>query len=137
MNGRGKAERAVDVSGQVLEADVRSRRFQLWLDETTSVTVTYPPEQEAKVLCALRDHRVRHLRVVGRGRYNAHGKLLRVNPADKLELLPAATPPEQAPPSIEDVLARLASEVPAEDWQRLPGDLTDQIDHYVYGTPKR
>jgi hypothetical protein len=107
------------------------------LDETTSVTVTYPPEQEAKVLCALRDHRVRHLRVVGRGRYNAHGKLLRVNPADKLELLPAATPPEQAPPSIEDVLAKLASEVPAEDWQRLPGDLTDQIDHYVYGTPKR
>jgi hypothetical protein len=38
---------------------------------------------------------------------------------------------------IEDILAELAREIPEEDWKRLPPDLTDNIDHYVYGTPKR
>jgi hypothetical protein len=38
---------------------------------------------------------------------------------------------------IEDVLAELARGVPAEDWKKLPSDLTDNLDHYLYGTPKR
>ena len=41
----------------------------------------------------------------------------------------------EAPP-IEDVLAELAAEVPEEDWNRLPADLTDNLDHYLYGTPR-
>ena len=40
-------------------------------------------------------------------------------------------------PSIEDEIARIAAEVPAEVWDRLPRDLNDQLDHYVYGTPRR
>lgn len=38
--------------------------------------------------------------------------------------------------SIEDELARIGAEVPPEEWARVPADLTDQLDHYVYGTPK-
>ena len=38
---------------------------------------------------------------------------------------------------IEDVLPDLASRVPEGDWARLPDDLTDNLDHYLYGTPKR
>jgi predicted DNA-binding antitoxin AbrB/MazE fold protein len=34
--------------------------------------------------------------------------------------------------SIEDQLRRIAGEAPAEAWQRLPADLSDRIDHYVY-----
>ena len=37
---------------------------------------------------------------------------------------------------IEDVLTGLASTVPDEEWQTLPADLSDNLDHYVYGTPK-
>ena len=37
---------------------------------------------------------------------------------------------------IEDVLVELADEVPAEEWDRLPADLTDNLDHYLYGTPR-
>jgi len=37
-------------------------------------------------------------------------------------------------PSIEEKLARLAAEVPAEDWEQLPADLTDRLDHYLYGS---
>lgn len=37
--------------------------------------------------------------------------------------------------SIEDKLAALAGDVPTAEWDRLPTDLSDQLDHYVYGTP--
>jgi len=40
-------------------------------------------------------------------------------------------------PPIEDVLRKTASEVPQEEWDALPSDLIDNLDHYVYGTPKR
>lgn len=36
-----------------------------------------------------------------------------------------------------DDLGRLGEEVPAEEWSKLPADLTDNLDHYLYGTPHR
>ena len=35
-------------------------------------------------------------------------------------------------PAIEDVFADLAKEVPAEEWDKLPADLTDRLDDYLY-----
>jgi predicted RNase H-like HicB family nuclease len=37
-------------------------------------------------------------------------------------------------PPVEEVLARLAGEVPTAEWNNLPADLTDHLDHYIYGT---
>lgn len=41
---------------------------------------------------------------------------------------------ETAPPheSIEDQLRRIADAVPTEEWERLPADLSDRLDHYIY-----
>jgi hypothetical protein len=44
--------------------------------------------------------------------------------------------PRSCPP-IEDVLRKIASEVPQEEWDALPSDLIENLDHYVYGVPKR
>lgn len=38
---------------------------------------------------------------------------------------------------IEEILKELAAGIPREEWDRLPADLTDQLDHYLYGTPRR
>lgn len=43
---------------------------------------------------------------------------------------------ERDPEPIEDVLRRIASQVPEEEWGKLPEDLTDNLDHYLYGTDK-
>jgi hypothetical protein len=54
-------------------------------------------------------------------------------------VLPATesgTAPGAARP-IHEVLAEIAAEIPAEELAKLPPDFTDQLDHYVYGTPKR
>jgi hypothetical protein len=39
-------------------------------------------------------------------------------------------------PTIEDKLRAIWTDVPKEEWDRLPADLTDHLDHYLYGTPK-
>jgi hypothetical protein len=48
--------------------------------------------------------------------------------------VPAAE--ELAEPPIEERLRAIMADVPKEEWDRLPADLTDNLDHYIYGTPK-
>lgn len=38
---------------------------------------------------------------------------------------------------IEAVLRSLAGDVPETEWQKLPSDLTEDLDHYLYGTPRK
>ena len=55
----------------------------------------------------------------------------------ELNIVPSSE--KNGPPtmSIEEELDRIWADVPDSEWEKLPADLTDQIDHYVYGTPKR
>jgi hypothetical protein len=39
-------------------------------------------------------------------------------------------------PTIENQLRAIWANVPEEEWNLLPSDLTDHLDHYIYGTPK-
>jgi hypothetical protein len=38
---------------------------------------------------------------------------------------------------IAEVLVEIAAAIPATELAQLPLDVTDQLDHYIYGTPKR
>ena len=38
---------------------------------------------------------------------------------------------------IAEVLAAIAATIPAAELATLPPDFMDQLDHYIYGTPKR
>ena len=38
---------------------------------------------------------------------------------------------------IEELLRDLAKEIPQEEWDKLPEDLNDNLDHYLYGVPKK
>ncbi len=42
-----------------------------------------------------------------------------------------------APKPIWEVFREIAASVPPETWDALPSDLSEQHDHYIYGTPKR
>ena len=52
---------------------------------------------------------------------------------------PAGKTKRTAPklPRIAEIGMRLGQMIPKEERRRIPKDLTSQIDHYVYGTPKR
>jgi hypothetical protein len=134
----GTHEGYVDVTGEVLEADVRLRRFQIWPDEGTGVQVTFSPDQESYVTDALKDHRTLRLQVIGVGEFSPQGKPLRITRVERLQIQPVGEVAyDSTARPIEDVLADLAREVPRENWNRLPSDLTDNLDHYLYGTPKQ
>jgi len=56
------------------------------------------------------------------------------------EAAPVAAPRQEpfdptAPP-IEEVIRAIWADVPQEEWDRLPPDLSENLDHYIYGTPK-
>jgi hypothetical protein len=127
----------VEIMGHVLEADVRQRRFQVWVDEQTAVVATFNQDQEGLVTSALKDHRSLRILVRGTADVSPQGRPTRFTVIEELRLL--SEPPDEidpAVPAIEDVLADLASRVPDGEWKRLPADLTDNLDHYLYGTPK-
>lgn len=44
-----------------------------------------------------------------------------------------ASPGNTSDLEIEDVIDEAFKDVPAEDWTRLPADLTDRLDDYLYG----
>ena len=50
---------------------------------------------------------------------------------------PQSTAEAPEPLSLEEKIARIVRQVPEEEWAKLPSDLGDQFDHYIYGTPKR
>lgn len=128
----------VDVAGQVLEADVKKQRFQLWLDENTRVTVGFTGQQEEEVTTALKEHLRRKMRVKGWGQYDAAGKLLSITRVDDMSMFPVGEWEfDLAARPIEDVLVELARDVPEKEWKALPTDLTDDLDHYLYGTPRK
>jgi Arc/MetJ-type ribon-helix-helix transcriptional regulator len=50
---------------------------------------------------------------------------------------PASTANTQEPKPIWDEALELTADVPAPEWDKLPRDLAEQHDHYIYGTPRR
>jgi hypothetical protein len=47
----------------------------------------------------------------------------------------AETVPAYKP--IWEVAAEIRRSIPAEEWAKLPKDGAEQLDHYIYGSPKR
>jgi hypothetical protein len=128
----------VEVSGEVLEADLRQRHFQLWLTERVHVFVSFSESQEGEVTTALKDHNQVRMKVKGRGEMSPEGKLLKITRVDEITIQPVGVAPiDRTVRPIEEVIAELAAQVPQAEWDRLPHDLTDNLDHYLYGTPRR
>ena len=131
-------EDKVDLTGEVLEADVRQKRFQLWLEQGSCVTVTFSQEQEFEVTSALRDHGSVRLQVKGMGEFSAEGTIHRIPLVEEIHLRPVGQAPlDPSARPIWEELSELARKIPKEEWDRLPSDLSENIDHYVYGVPKR
>ena len=47
-----------------------------------------------------------------------------------------AAPAERKGRSLEEILDHFSGNIPEEEWDKLPSDLSFNVDHYIYGTPK-
>jgi hypothetical protein len=58
----------------------------------------------------------------------------------RLTVLPEesqGTTATQTSRSLGEEIADIVASVPEAEWEKLPSDLGDNLDHYIYGTPKR
>ena len=103
---------------------------RLGVTQTTAWTVKH----KLKQVMMERDAKKR---LIGRVEIDVH---VRPEPGESEngKELNSATEPQFAPSEmpLEDAIAEIMSSVPPEDWATLPEDLSDNLDHYLYGTPR-
>jgi len=137
-----KYEDTIDIIGTVLAADVKKNRFVIYLnpkDHDGIQVGKFAPEQEAVITEALKEHQTRRLRVKGKGEYALpEGKLRAITHIDELILPPIGeTPFDPTARPIWEEIIEIAERIPEEELDKLPRDLSANLDHYLYGAPKR
>ncbi len=58
----------------------------------------------------------------------------------RVTVLPDRKRPSKANGSgvtIEEKIQQIAAQIPEDEWNKLPTDLSDNLDHYIYGIPKK
>jgi hypothetical protein len=134
----GPYENTVEIIGEVFEADVRAKRFQVRTERDETIAVPFSPEQEQRVTGALKDHQVLRVRVTGRAEVLPDGKIARFRSVDDLLLVKVGAENfDPNAPAIEDVLAEIAAQVPPDEWAKLPQDLSENLDRHIYGESKQ
>ena len=104
----GNGTKLLDITGEVLEADVKERQFQLWTDGSSHVSVSFRESEEADVTTALKDHKAVRVRVKGWGEITPNGKLLRITQVEELSLQPVSDVPiDPAARPIEEIIRRV------------------------------
>ncbi len=130
-------ESFVDITGAVTMARVTRPRMAIQLDDEREIEASFQSEDEEKITTALKQHTVTKVRVVGRGTFAPEGRLLRINQVDRVDLLPGGELPFDASAKpIWDVFDDILADVPREELESLPRDGAQNLDHYLYGTPR-
>ncbi len=126
----GTYQDRVEVSGRVMEVNIRKKQCQLWLDDTTYVPLTFTEKQEPRIATALQRHKSEWLTVRGRGEFTPDGVLKRIVRADNLNLSHGNDPNA---PGIMERIDEIFGDVPDEVWDKVPADLSMRLDYYLYG----
>ena len=129
-------EADIEVTGRVLLVDLHDGTIGLWTADETKITVAFTPEQEREVLTAFDWRTFACLQVQGRGEF-VDGQLQRIAKIHrtKIALDKREKPPDYRP--IEEEIREIFKDTPAEEWAKLPKDLIENLDHYLYGAPKK
>ena len=132
-------EDLVSVIGEIRLADLDGRNFTLRQDDGRKVSGKFEVHQETLITDALRDHATRRLRIKGLGEFIRNGGgLKRIVRVDEVKAL-AVGEPEYDPTArpIWQIALELGATVPDEEWAKVPPDLSVNLDHYLYGAPKK
>jgi hypothetical protein len=127
----------VDLIGEVRAVDLGDS-FSVRLDDGAKVPARFSVEQENLVTEALREHASRRLRVKGTAEFRADGKIRAIVAVAELEIRPAGEVPfgSSAKP-IWEMIEQIGAEVPAVEWDKVPADGAQNLDHYLYGHAKK
>ena len=124
----------LDVTGRVLGVDVGKKILAIQRGQERRIEVEYPLDREQEAIVALSAYETAQVRLRGRCLRKPGGELRQVLTVEGLDFFPHGEP-ERDPnaPGIEDRIAELAKRVPDEEWEKLPKDLSQRLDYYLYG----
>ena len=101
------------------------------------MTIHLPPSLENPILAAVHSGRYATLEDA---MTEAAAMLVQRLELEQAAAKPPATNQAEAAPAykpIWEVAAEIRKSIPAEEWAKLPKDGAEQLDHYLYGSPKR
>ncbi len=122
-----------DIIGKVLEADVKRKKFQLWIDNKMNISIPFTEEQESEIITALKEHTSTQVRVNVYGEYNSKGNLEKILQLNSIDIYNEDFEYDPNTPSIMEEVERIFGDVPEEIWNKLPPDLSSNHDFYIYG----
>lgn len=130
-------EDIVSVSGEVRMANVGPGRFALQVDCAGGQAVIegkFSPEDESKVLEALRQHRSARLQVKGLGEFGTSDRLLkRFSRIDQVDFVQEEIGYDESVAPIWEQLNSIGQKAPSSAWETVPTDLSVRLDEIVYG----
>ncbi len=132
-------EDEVDLIGEVRKADLDGNSFSIRLAEGKKIDGKFSPDQEKLVVNALQEHNSTHLRFVGRGTFDRRsGALQKIISVGELTPIPATGMAfDETERPIWEIAQEIGDEVPEQEWSKVPRDMAENLDHYLYGAPKR
>jgi Arc/MetJ-type ribon-helix-helix transcriptional regulator len=96
------------------------------------MTIHLPPEIERSIQAAVHNG---HFASVDDAMTEAASLLLEQLRQKQTQAKPVDAAPRHKP--IWEEFEEIAASIPQEVWAQIPADSSEQLDHYIYGTPKR
>jgi hypothetical protein len=131
-------EDIVELTGEIRAADLDGSNFALKLADGTKIFGKFSPEQETLITDVLREHAQRWLHVKGRAEFFPTGQMKRLVTVEALDVQLAGEKTFDAGVRpIWDIIEEIGAAVPSREWDKVPRDGAVNLDHYLYGHPKK
>ena len=118
--------------------NVANQKLQLKLDDGRNVSASFKIDQEKLVTEALMQHQTIRLEISGEAIFTLEGELDAIIDIHSLNIIPLQT--SDTSTSKKPIWAsfqEILSDVPNEMLDKLPSDSASELDHYLYGKPKK
>lgn len=118
--------------------NITSKKLQLKLDDGRSVSASFKIEQEKLVTEALMQHQTIRLEISGEAIFTFEGELDAIIDIHSLNIIPLQTNDTAiSKQPIWTSFQKILNDVPNETLDILPSDGASELDHYLYGKPKK
>jgi hypothetical protein len=135
---RRTTEVEVDLVGTVTMARVIRPRLTLRLADGREISAPFALADTGIVTEALRDHATRRLRLRGQGRTAPDGSVARILRTEEVTLVASSTTTaESGRLPLWQIIEEIGTSVPPDEWAKVPADASINLDHYLYGSPKK
>ena len=128
----------VEKIGEVRSVNLDKHIFGLSLPDGSKISAYYTEDQEPTILNALSEHATKRLMIKGQIEHKITEGIPKNNiTIEELRLFESEEERESLfDRPIWEVVSEIGESVPKADWEKVPKDLSKNIDHYLYGVPK-